>query len=60
VKTPPFPVSGVRIISGVRAAPSMGDHQARRTMDAVVVVKRIRAAKKVDHPAHVPPPPEFL
>ena len=44
MKTPAFPITGSRIIAGVRAAPSINDHNARRTLDPVVVVTRIRPA----------------
>lgn len=52
-------VTPFRVVAGVRAAPSMGDHQARRTMLPVMVMNRIRPGKKVDHQ---PPaaPAEFL
>ena len=56
---PSLPVTGARIVAGVRACPSMGDHQARRTMDAVSVMYRVRASGKIK--ANKPEPPkEFL
>lgn len=54
IMCPALPVGPVRVVAGVRAAPSMGDHQARRTMDAVQVMVR----KRRHVPAH--PPVQFL
>lgn len=58
VHCPSVPVSGYRLVVGVRAAVDVGTgkqrHHARRTLDHVVVMKRIRRS------IINPPPVEFM
>lgn len=53
-----LPVTGYRVVAGVRAAPNIEGRIARRTMDPVMVMKRIR--RQVPKGSIITPPAAFL
>lgn len=54
-----LPVTGYRVVAGVRAAPNIEGRIARRTMDPVMVMKRIRR-QVPKQGSIITPPVEFL